>query len=91
MNTQILFDNMDRIHTTDMGIERIRRNLALGDTDVVQWCKSRILSEEAKIYRQGKNWYISVEHCVITVNASSYTIITAHKEKDERNNLQQKE
>jgi len=24
---------------------------------------------------------VQVEHCVITVNAYSYTIITAHKEK----------
>ena len=26
-------------------------------------------------------WYICIEGCIITVNASSYTIITAHKEK----------
>ena len=33
------------------------------------------------LYRQGKNWYVRINSCVITVNASSYTIITAHKEK----------
>ncbi|MDR1592225.1 MAG: DUF3781 domain-containing protein, partial [Prevotellaceae bacterium] len=27
------------------------------------------------------NWYVSVDNCVITVNAHSYTIITAHKTK----------
>ena len=53
MDKRILFDNIDRIHTTDMGVDRIKRN----------------------------NWYICVEGCIITVNASSYTIITAHKEK----------
>jgi hypothetical protein len=28
-----------------------------------------------------ENWYISVDDIVITVNAHSYTIITAHREK----------
>ena len=80
MDKRILFDNMDRIHTTDMGVERIKRNLSLEGVDVVEWCKSKITSENAEISRQGKNWYIYVEDCIITVNASSYTIITAHKE-----------
>ena len=81
MDKRILFDNMDRIHTTDMGVERIKRNLSLEGVDVVEWCKSKITSENAEISKQGKNWYICVEGCIITVNASSYTIITAHKEK----------
>jgi hypothetical protein len=64
-----------------MGVDRIRRNLGLGDIDVVVWCKSGILDKNADITRQGKNWYVGIDGCVITVNASSYTIITAHKEK----------
>ena len=31
-----------------------------------------------KISRKGKNYYIEADGCIITVNASSYTIITAH-------------
>ncbi len=58
-----------------------KKNLSLDEVDVVEWCKSKIMSEKAKISKQGKNWYISVEGCIITVNAGSYTIITAHKEK----------
>lgn len=81
MDKQILFDNMGRIHTTDMGVDRIKKNLSLDEADVVQWCKSKIMSEKAEISKQGKNWYISIDGCIITVNASSYTIITAHKEK----------
>ncbi len=76
-----LIDNIDKVHTTDMGIDRIRKNLGLGDVDVVELCKSKILHKEAAISRQGKNWYVRIDGCVITVNASSYTIITAHKEK----------
>ena len=81
MDKQILFDNIDRVHTTDMGVDRVKKNLSLGEVDVVEWCKSMIMSEKAEISKQGKNWYICVGGCTITVNASSYTIITAHKEK----------
>ena len=76
-----LIENIDKVHTTEMGVDRIRRNLGLGDIDVVVWCKSRILDKNADITRQGKNWYVRIDDCLITVNASSYTIITAHKEK----------
>lgn len=75
----ILIANLDKVHTTDMGVGRIRRNLGLDDIDVVAWCKSKILEPSADIKRQGKNWYVDVDECVITVNASSYTIITCHR------------
>ena len=35
--------------------------------------------QNAKIVRTGKNWYILTGRCKITVNAHSYTIITAHR------------
>ena len=35
----------------------------------------------AVITRSGKNWYVNIDNCIITINAYSYTIITAHKEK----------
>lgn len=73
--------NLDKLHTTDLGVERIRKNLRLEAEDVVGWCKKEILEPNADIIRKGKNWYISVADCVITVNAYSYTIITAHKYK----------
>ncbi|WP_052446793.1 DUF3781 domain-containing protein [Candidatus Soleaferrea massiliensis] len=73
-----LIENIGRLHTTEMGAERIRRNLSV---DVVQWCRTRILDEDAVIKRQGKNWYVHIDRCTITVNGHSYTIITAHPEK----------
>ncbi len=81
-NSNALLQNLKHLHTTPMGIDRIRRNLSLGQevTDVVVWCREKIQSPEAQITRQGKNWYVSIEGAVITVNAYSYTIITAHKQ-----------
>ena len=72
--------NIVRLHTTELGAERIRRNLGLTE-DPVEWCRSKIMDENAIIDLRGKNWYVSVDGCVITVNAGSYTIITAHREK----------
>lgn len=60
---------------------RVKRNLCLETDDVVAWCKDKILSPDCSIMRKGKNWYASIDGCVITVNAHSYTIITAHKAK----------
>ncbi len=74
-----LITDIDKIHTTDLGIKRIKRNLNLTTNDVVQWCKKQILNERAVIERRGKNWYVTINDCLITINASSYTIITAHK------------
>ncbi len=77
-----LLENIEKLHTTPMGVDRIRRNLSLGDDvkDVVAWCRQKILDTNADITRQGKNWYVKINGCIITVNAFSYTIITAHKE-----------
>ena len=75
-----LLENIEKLHTTPMGVERIRRNLWIGDDekDVVACCREKILDAKAVITRQGKNWYVKIDGCVITVNAYSFTIITAH-------------
>lgn len=75
-----LLNHLDQLHTTELGIDRIKRNLSLDTDDVVEWCKDKINSTCAVITRKGKNWYVTVDGLVITVNAQSYTIITAHKE-----------
>lgn len=74
-----LLKNIEKLHTTDLGVMRIKRNLSLDTEDVVGWCLEKIQNPQAFINRNGKNWYVEIEDCVITVNAGSYTIITAHK------------
>ncbi|NEZ47303.1 DUF3781 domain-containing protein [Clostridium niameyense] len=82
MNTvNDLLRNLNKLHTTRLGVERIKRNLSLDTDDVVDWCKTKINSVNAVITRNGKNWYVNVDSCIITVNAYSYTIITAHRKK----------
>lgn len=40
---QILLDNISKVHTTEMGIDRIKKNLKLNTNDVVEFCKNKIL------------------------------------------------
>lgn len=77
MNKNILLKNINKIHTTEMGIVRIKRNLNI-DGDVVEYCKGKILAENCVIYTCGKNFYCEVDNIKITINSYSYTIITAH-------------
>lgn len=79
---KLLLSNLEHLHTTDLGAQRIRKNLRLDIADVVDWCRAQIKASNSYITRKGKNWYITASGCEITVNAKSYTIITAHKKKD---------
>lgn len=80
MNNELL-NHLEQLHTTELGVLRMKRNLSLDTDDVVGWCEMKICSPDAVIERRGKNWYVTIDGCIITVNAYSYTIITAHKEK----------
>lgn len=78
MEDKILLNNIDKIHTTEMGIGRIKRNLKIDTADVVEYCKNKVLDRNCNIYKQGKNWYCEVDDIKITINSYTYTIITAH-------------
>jgi hypothetical protein len=78
---EILLSNIDKLHTTEMGIDRIKRNIKINTENVVKYCKEKILDNNCNIYKQGKNWYCEVDNIIITVNSYSYTIITAHIKK----------
>ncbi len=78
MNKEVLLSNIDKVHTTEMGIHRIKKNLKLDTNDVVEYCKNKVIDKNCNIYRQGKNWYCEIDNIIITINSYSYTIITAH-------------
>lgn len=79
MDKEIIIKNIDKIHTTTLGIARIRKNLELKDDDVVQYIKEILLNENTFIYKQGKNYYCINNNIIITINSYSFTIITAKK------------
>lgn len=74
-----LLNNINKLHTTRLSMQRIRRNLNLKDNiNVLNYCKLLILNKNALIYREGKNYYVNINNFILTINASTYTIITAH-------------
>ena len=79
MNNELL-TNLDKLHLTKLGIDRIKRNLDLDTDNLLAWCKSEIENASA-IIKKGKNWYAYTCNAILTINAHSYTIITAHREK----------
>ena len=67
-----LLDNRDKLHTTELGVVRIKKNLSLETEDVVEWCKDRICSNSAVITRNGKNWYVNIDACVNIVKLQQF-------------------
>ncbi|HRF36048.1 MAG TPA: DUF3781 domain-containing protein, partial [Clostridia bacterium] len=42
-----LIKHIDKLHTTELGVIRIRRNLTLENINVVEWCKSKLTDNNA--------------------------------------------
>ena len=78
---EILISNVNKIHTTKMGIDRIKNNLNIEPENVIEYCKRLVLNENCLIYKLGKNLYCEINHIRLTINANSFTIITAHTMK----------
>lgn len=45
----ILLSNIDKLHTTKLGISRIKKNLKLDVDDVIEFCKSKIMKKNCNI------------------------------------------
>jgi hypothetical protein len=71
---------VEKLRTTPMGADRIRRNLGLDCDDVIAWCRNVVQNTPGKfVIRKGKNWYVHGDGFVLTINASAVSVITAHK------------
>lgn len=70
--------NLEKLHTTELGNKRIKENLKINE-DVVDYCYHKIIDKNCHISKKGKNWYCEINDMIITINSSSYTIITAFK------------
>ena len=77
MPKEVLLSNIGLLHTTKIGIERIKKNI--DNYDPFLYCKNFILDKKCNISKRGKNYYCELNNIIITINSSSYTIITAHK------------
>ena len=83
---EILINNIDKIHITLMGINRIKNNLKI-DEDVILFSLNILKNKESVVIKNGKNYYLKYKNIIITINSYSYTIITAHLVKEKLNCL----
>ena len=78
MYRKILLENINKIHTTEMGVKRIQKNLEINE-EPVKYCILKLKKNDSKVKKEGKNYYLYADDCIITINSNSFTIITAHK------------
>lgn len=69
--------DIEKIHTTPRGAERIARNLHLQEADLVAWCKDAVRNADI-MFLLGKNWYVYRGGNVLTIHVRRFTVITAH-------------
>ncbi len=75
---ETLIQNIDKVHTTELGEKRIAKNLKISQENIVEFCIDKITDEKSEVEVKGKNYYIINGSIKLTVNRSSFTIITAH-------------
>lgn len=78
MHRETLIENIDKIHTTEMGVGRIQKNLGIHE-EPVSYCISKLKQDNSTVTKEGKNYYVNADDCRITINSTSFTIITSHK------------
>lgn len=76
---EILLANLDKIHTTELGEERLLKNLKLANKNPIRYVKELLKNPKSYIYKKGKNYYSEYNHIRLTINAKTFTVITAHK------------
>lgn len=75
----MLIENIDKLHTTSVGITRITKNMGIEKKQVIEYCKELITLKDTKITTNGKNFYCRNKNIIIVINAINYTIINAYK------------
>lgn len=79
LDTKVLYENRNLIHTTPLGLIRIQNNLNIS-INPIDYFLSHFTSL-SQVYKNHKNWYVIINDAVFTINASNYCIITAHQKK----------
>lgn len=76
---EILLNNLNKIHTTELGYTRIFKATMLQEYESMPYIKEVIKDSKSTIYKKGKNYYIEFENIKIVINASTYCVITIAK------------
>ena len=75
---KVLETNIDKVWISDEVKERVSKNLGIDYVDELEYCKKKIIDPNSEISKFGLNYYCRNGNIVITINASTYRIVTAH-------------
>ncbi len=75
-----LFSNLDKVYLAEINAKRIARNLELGSTDILDWCKAQIADPES-ITRTKDHWHVRGRGFVMVIDNQTYEIVSVRKEK----------
>ena len=78
LDHSMLLSNINNLHTTKLGEERVKKNLNIKTCNVINYLKSIIENDDAVVYKKGKNYYCYAMNIIITINSYNYCVITAH-------------
>lgn len=79
MLKECVISNIDKVHTTRLGKERIINHIKIDENDIVDYLKNKIQDDKCSVFKRGKNYYCDIDDLRITLNSFNYCIITAHK------------
>ena len=76
---EVLKNHIPLIHNTELGEERINKNTGLYPDEILSEIKDALIvnTNLSEVKRIGKNYYLKYRDVEFTINASSYTVITA--------------
>ena len=76
-----ILENIEKIHTTELGVQRIKKNICRPaeetEVELISFCKLLIEAPDCNIEKRGKNWYCRKDNIELTVNSYNFCIITA--------------
>ena len=78
-----LFSNLDKVYLAEINAKRIARNLELGSTDILDWCKAQIADPET-ITKTKDHWHVRGRGFVMVIDNQTYEIVSVRKEKPKK-------
>ena len=78
---EILINNINKIHTTELGHLRIFKATNLKENEDILWIKECIYDNNSLINKRGKNYYVINNNYEIYINSYNYSVITVKKLK----------
>lgn len=76
IDKEILKDNIELIHIEEVSINHIKRCLNVYDNPL-DFIKKIILNDRSKVIKNDKNYFVSLNNVLLSIDAGSYKVVSA--------------